>query len=69
MAGEFPLCCVCNEPIFLLDNLSNIEGKLAHRRCVEEHKGKRSVGEDQNLASESKQTWQQPVGIKPSKSR
>lgn len=40
--GKYPICYICHEPIPLLQNLSNIEGRPAHKHCIAElERGKR----------------------------
>jgi hypothetical protein len=35
--GKYPICLICHEPIPLLQNLSNIEGRPAHKQCVKKY--------------------------------
>ena len=37
----YPTCCLCHQPILILDNLSNVNGKPAHKSCVLKLKSKR----------------------------
>lgn len=59
--ANFPLCCVCNEPITLLDNLSNIKGKPAHTKCVKNRRGFKSHPLDPETDHLKEQTWQEKL--------